>query len=287
MAQLAVAWGFLYSLYLLSRNAPLRKTLASHPDIVIPTSKKRIFICCDGTGRDAIRERNDFVTNVARFARCLKGTGKDGTLQLVSYHEGIAMHGGQFLFREAATGQGTHTVIQDAYYFLCLNYNPGDEIHLLGFSRGAFAVRALACFIEDVGILHKTRLALLPMVYKLWKTQSFERLETHIKTWEAKGHLNTNVEIMSCAAWDTVSAMFPAKDLAFVAARVPRNLRHAFQALSLHETRVAFPPILWNTDNAGSTNVKQCWLAGDHSDIGGGHPDSGLATVSLLWMVAQ
>ena len=68
--------------------------------------KKRLIICCDGTGRDSIREKNEYITNVARFARCVENVTPDETLQLVYYHEGVAMHGGQFQYREAATGQG-------------------------------------------------------------------------------------------------------------------------------------------------------------------------------------
>jgi hypothetical protein len=188
---------------------------------------------------------------------------------------------------EAHKIPGIHGMIQDAYYFICLNYHPGDEIHLVGFSRGAFTVRALACFIETVGILAKTRLALLPMIYSLWRDQNLEKLQVHIKTWEEKGHLSRDVEIMTCGVWDTVSAMIPARDLAFVSYRVPRNLLNAFQALALHEMRTPFPPVLWNTDDTTETNVIQVWFAGDHSDIGGGHPDAGLSTISLLWMVAQ
>ncbi|KAF2263130.1 hypothetical protein CC78DRAFT_289318 [Lojkania enalia] len=257
------------------------------------TPKKRLVICCDGTGRDSIRERNEYLTNVARYARCIKSTSSGGVLQLVYYHEGVAMHDGKFQYREAATGQGIHSMIQDAYYFLCLNFNfdelQHDEIHLIGFSRGAFAVRALACFIEDVGILAKSRLALLSMVYNVWRGQDLDRLKTHIESWVKKGYLKRDIEITSCGVWDTVSAMYPAKELAFVSPRIPRILRNAFQALALHEMRTAFPPILWNYEALHSANtiIKQCWLAGDHSDIGGGHSDSGLAALSLLWMVSQ
>ncbi|KAJ4293473.1 hypothetical protein N0V90_008756 [Kalmusia sp. IMI 367209] len=184
-------------------------------------------------------------------------------------------------------------MIQDAYYFLCLNLGieseSQDEIHLIGFSRGAFAVRALACFIQQVGVLSRTRLALLPMIYALWRKQDFVQLALYTPKWEAKGHLKTNIDIISCGVWDTVSAMIPASDLSFVNTAVPCNLKNAFHAISLHETRTAFPPILWNIDGheCDRTNVKQCWFAGDHSDIGGGHPDAGLATISLLWMIAQ
>ncbi|KAF2728271.1 hypothetical protein EJ04DRAFT_398667, partial [Polyplosphaeria fusca] len=222
-----------------------------------------------------------------------ESTAPDGAVQLVYYHEGVAMHGGQFQYREAATGQGIHSMVQDAYNFLCLNFDFNEyrqsEIHLVGFSRGAFAVRALACFIEDVGILSKTRVAFLSMMYSLWRNRDLDTLQHHIDAWESRGHLRRNITIESCGVWDTVSAMYPAKDLGFVAARVPSTLRNAFQALSLHEMRTSFPPVLWD-EVAGSSEgkkVKQCWLAGDHSDIGGGHRDSGLATISLLWMVAR
>lgn len=125
-----------------------------------------------------------------------------------------------------------------------MNYEPGDELHLVGFSRGAYTVRALSCLIERIGVLTKTQLALLPMIYSLWRAQALDKLEGHVKAWEAKGHLIRNVVIMSCGMWDTVSAMIPEKDLDFVASRVPRNLKNAFQALALHETRTSFPPIL-------------------------------------------
>jgi hypothetical protein len=33
------------------------------------------------------------------------------------------------------------------------NYTPGDEIVLIGFSRGAFTVRSVAGIISDIGLL--------------------------------------------------------------------------------------------------------------------------------------
>jgi hypothetical protein len=84
------------------------KNTTIHKPVPTTISKKRLFICCDGTGRDSIRQRNDYVTNVARFARCIKNTAEDGTRQLVYYREGVAMHLGDLHFREAATGQGMY-----------------------------------------------------------------------------------------------------------------------------------------------------------------------------------
>lgn len=42
--------------------------------------------------------------------------------------------------------------ILDAYTFLAEHYNDGDSVFLFGFSRGAYTVRALAGFINMVGL---------------------------------------------------------------------------------------------------------------------------------------
>jgi uncharacterized protein (DUF2235 family) len=52
---------------------------------------------------------------------------------------------------------------------LCSNYKSGDEIHLVVFSRGAFTIRIVACFISDFGLLHAAYLDDLRHVYDLWK----------------------------------------------------------------------------------------------------------------------
>lgn len=133
-----------------------------------------------------------------------------------------------------------------------------------------------------------TRLATLTGSYNLWKDQKTDKLNGHRDTWAEKGHLVINPRIETCAVWDTVSSMhLPASTLDFVEKRVSSDLINAFQALALHETRLQFQPVLWETQPSGKTNIRQTWFCGDHSDIGGGHLDSGLATISLLWMIAQ
>ncbi len=39
------------------------------------------------------------------------------------------------------------------YSFITANYTPGDEIVLIGFSRGAFTARSVAGIINDIGLL--------------------------------------------------------------------------------------------------------------------------------------
>lgn len=51
------------------------------------------------------------------------------------------------------TGYDLDEDVLEAYDFLCRNWNEGDKIYLPGFSRGAYAARVLAVFIETIGII--------------------------------------------------------------------------------------------------------------------------------------
>lgn len=43
--------------------------------------------------------------------------------------------------------------VREAYSFLCANYTDGDEIFLVGYSRGAFTARSVAGLISNLGLL--------------------------------------------------------------------------------------------------------------------------------------
>lgn len=78
------------------------------------------------------------------------------------------------------------------------------------------------------------------------------------------------------------------------------RVAYARHALSIDERRAAFARVPWGIKGERSATAvegnstapewfRQVWFAGDHSDIGGGHPEqeAGLADISLQWMVAQ
>ncbi|APG46588.1 DUF2235 domain-containing protein [Phaeobacter porticola] len=50
-------------------------------------------------------------------------------------------------------GRGINRQIRRAYGYLASRYRPGDRIYLIGYSRGAYAVRSLAGVIDEVGLL--------------------------------------------------------------------------------------------------------------------------------------
>ncbi len=99
---------------------------------------KRLIVCCDGTWQQL---NSNYPSNVIKIAQAVKSSASDGVPQIVFYDEGIGVESHKLL--GGVTGLGIDENIQDAYRFLCLNYEHGDEIYLFGFSRGAYTVRSL------------------------------------------------------------------------------------------------------------------------------------------------
>jgi len=119
---------------------------------------KRIVVLIDGTWG---KEGTGFDTNVAKLdcgkkvvtQAFINARATDGTVQSVHYHDGVGADGD--LVRKVlggAVGLGLKKIIQDAYGFVVADYEPGDEIYISGFSRGAYAARALAGLIGASGI---------------------------------------------------------------------------------------------------------------------------------------
>src|SRR5262244_1953793 len=119
---------------------------------------QRIIILIDGTWN---REGVQADTNVAKLdprdkkclQRLIKPKATDGTLQEVFYHDGVGNDGGIVeRLLGGAIGLGLKKIVQACYEFIVNKFNPGDEIYIFGFSRGAYAARALAGMIGASGI---------------------------------------------------------------------------------------------------------------------------------------
>lgn len=134
---------------------------------------KRIAVFCDGTWN---RISSPNPTNVLTGAQCVLPRGADGIEQLTYYDEGV---GTTHLFSEAietrlagAFGWGLFDKIAAAYRFLVFNYEPGDEIFIFGFSRGAFTARSLAGMIRKCGIVPKTSARDIARIFEFYKDAS-------------------------------------------------------------------------------------------------------------------
>ena len=118
--------------------------------------KKRIAIFCDGTWNRADAQHP---TNVVRMAQTVKHTAGDGRKQHVLYKMGVGTgRGSNSLARVTdkvmggALGWGLIETIEETYRDLIFCYEPGDQIYIFGFSRGAYTARSLAGLIRYCGI---------------------------------------------------------------------------------------------------------------------------------------
>lgn len=128
-------------------------------DEELPIAPKRLVICCDGTWQSSVSGLKNVPSNVTRLARSIArvGKGKQDKIwqQVVYYDAGIASGdlGGLENLREGTMGIGFVGNVIEAYHWLVLNYNLGDEIFCFGFSRGAYTARAVAGLVTDIGII--------------------------------------------------------------------------------------------------------------------------------------
>lgn len=306
-------------------------------------ARKRLVLCCDGTWMDSDDgfQRPTLIpyvptgslqvpSNVTRIARALKRTGLDGIPQIIYYHSGVGT-GSTFL--DAITGglmgTGISENIREVYSFIAANYTPGDEIVLIGFSRGAFTARSVAGIISDIGLLTREGMNDFYPIFKdqenfknnryhdIFPTIPFSnkprgedaqaeykrRLEKEglTRVYDPDGR---KIRIQSVAVWDTVGSLgipqiailaklglpHSTKEYKFYDTNLTDNILHAFQALALDEHRAPFNAAVWERKDHKdlvTTDLRQCWFPGAHSNVGGGYDDQEIANISLAWMMDQ
>lgn len=197
-----------------------------------------------------------------------------------------------------------------AYQFICLNYQHGDEIFLFGFSRGAFTARSIAHLIWTMGLLTHRGLIQLGSIFEQWErqneTEKFkgsldddQDAKDYFRNLLARELTRPNIPIKVCGVWDTVGSLglprpffLPqpvGRKLAFVNTKVLPNVEYAFQALALDERRRQFKPTLWEKPDGQQFPrvLRQCWFPGSHSDVGGGLKDEAASRLPLAWMLSQ
>jgi len=261
---------------------------------------KRIVICCDGTWNEPEQRDNcgPAATNVAKFASAVRSQDAAGTAQVVYYHKGVGTRGVLDRLTGGAFGTGLSENIEDCYLFLVNNYVPGDELYLVGFSRGAYSVRSLAGLIRNSGILRAQYLTRYAEAYKLYRYRSDQSRPSAepAKAFRA-AYAWPDAELHFIGVWDTVGALgipvtglrrwkWNRKRYEFHDVMLSTRVRYAYQALALDERRKAFEPTLWQKQaDAPATQVlAQAWFPGVHSDVGGGYGESGLSDCALTWM---
>ncbi len=197
---------------------------------------------------------------------------------------------------DVAAGKGINRQIKRAYGVLASRYHPGDKIILMGYSRGAYAARSLAGVVDMVGLV-KAECAterVIQTAYRHYEAGATSTVAAEF--W--KEHCHPRVEIEAIGVWDTVKSLGLVAPViwrisqgrhAFHNHHLGHAIKHGFHALALHETRVAYRPVMWETDPNWSGHVEQVWFRGSHGDVGGQlsgfEAARPLANIPLVWML--
>ncbi|KAJ9614430.1 hypothetical protein H2200_002566 [Cladophialophora chaetospira] len=245
-------------------------------------------------------EAYTYPTNVTCFSRALSQFGiKDGKAvpQIIYYQPGVGTGVGDKI-SGGVYGAGLSANVRAAYGFLAHNYNPGDQIYFFGFSRGAYTARAIAGLVTSFGLLTKRGMDNFSAVYQEYyekqdKSQGPD-LDQLVKVAGGKDNIHEDADksVQIIGVWETVDfhkASGSGEKFEFYSNKLSEKVKYGFHALALDENRDAFLPTLWesNVKLPGGTNAKQVWFSGVHSEVGGGDADSGLADISLAWMIAE
>jgi uncharacterized protein (DUF2235 family) len=292
---------------------------------------KRIILLLDGTWNDS--DFGAYDTNIVRIREAISRTLRtsasaksnaelaavpndrkvESTItetkhNIVFYERGVGT--GAFLNRYlgGALGQGLATNIRRAYKFLSFHYEPGDQVFIFGFSRGAYTARSLVGYLHSAGLLRRDQCTpdLEQEAWDFYRAAPNDRLPGVWSSLLPHVHDMSQFRIALLGVFDTVGAL----GIPLSAFRIANRDRYEFHdvelssitdvnlhALAIDEHRPAFEAAVWRKSKFKNfaTKTEQVWFAGAHADIGGGYvnEDTGrnreyaLEDIALDWMIKR
>ena len=235
-------------------------------------------------------------TNAGLTFKLLKEVSASANLT-VHYEAGIQWRDWSSTW-DVMTGKGINRQIERAYGVVASRYRPGDEIVLIGYSRGAYAVRSLAGVIDMVGLVKSdcATMRVVRQAYRHYRSGARSPIAQDFRD----HYCHPNVEVEAVAVWDTVKALGLRLPIVWrwVEARhnfhnhaLGDHIRHGFHAVALDETRAAYAPVMWQCPVGWQGHMEQVWFRGNHGDVGGQvwqHPQARpLANIPLVWMLER
>ncbi len=252
---------------------------------------KRIVFCADGTWASSVTN-----TNVYRIYKALTVSSE----QVTYYDDGIGANAtGLAKVLQGAFGEGLFQKIQDGYTQIAHVYEPGDQIYLFGFSRGAYTVRCLAGMIANCGLPSGSFTDdCVKQAFAAYRNPP--NRAAMLAGLHTCGLVQSGIQMIG--VWDTVGALgIPAifgdidqSIFGFLDTGLHPDVKIACQCVAIDEHRAQFPATLWTSTPAAGQTLQQVWFSGCHSDVGGGTPMGGpvdggtrLCDITLGWMIAQ
>ncbi|KAK5631920.1 hypothetical protein RRF57_007634 [Xylaria bambusicola] len=214
------------------------------------SSRKRIIVCCDGTWQNSdnghntssdVKSKSNQVPSNFQIIYYQSGVGSK--LGLVARLLGGAFGTGISEVRYSMSSTNESENIREAYAFICANYVDGDEIILLGFSRGAFTARSIGGMISDLGLLTRVGQEYFYPIFKdmqNWSNECYGILALEETTGKAP---SSKFEPSRCTH-EYVSLGFDLLDIElmittyqFYNTHLSNKIQHGFHALALDEAR--------------------------------------------------
>jgi len=258
---------------------------------------KNIVLCLDGTGNQLKAKGN---TNVVRLYSLLEL--HDPTAQIAYYDPGVGTFGAQGAVTPIARGftrvlglaigYGLRTNLADAYTYLMRHYEPGDQIFIFGFSRGAYTARALCGMLNLAGLLRPGAENLVPYAIKVyarskreWKDEDWRQIDKFADVFAVDAGQSRAVPIHFLGVWDSVKAAGLLRwSVHWPYTRRLTNVATARHAVSIDEKRRPYREYLVEPEGP-TPELREVWFAGVHSDVGGSFEDDArLADITLKWM---
>jgi uncharacterized protein (DUF2235 family) len=261
---------------------------------------KRLVLCADGTWNTRDQQNEDSgkrcPTNVTKVARAVRPRDDNGVDQVVFYHDGLGTGGGLDRVTGGAFGRGIEDNVRDLYRFILYNWEPGDDLFLFGFSRGAFTVRTLTGFLFAVGLLEKDDDYYVPDVYGCYEQSKGPGTDEWKKAFRKIKNTRPCPPIKFVGVWDTVGSLGAPGLLGWFLNsdkykyhQVGLNpcIQNAYHALAIDERRKPFAPTMYEKPAGWTGMLEQVWFAGVHSNVGGGYKPDGVANEALHWMASK
>jgi uncharacterized protein (DUF2235 family) len=261
---------------------------------------KRIVICVDGAWNS--RDRVDRATgkrrptNVTKLARAVRPRTVRGIEQVVFHLDGCRKRGPVTALTGVAFARDVDECVRSLYRSIVCSHEPGDELFFFGFSHGAFAVRALAGFMNAVGLIGREDDRYFPDIYECYERSATPGSDAWQRAFRNVARVRPCPPIKFIGVWDTVDP----RGAAGLIGRIARSLNakhhdvglhagieNAYQALAIDERRAPFKPNLWQRPDGWTGNLEQAWFPGAHGNLGGCGTDDGLANEALHWMAEK
>jgi len=273
---------------------------------------RNLVVCFDGTNNQFGSEN----TNVVRLVQSLL---RDPAKQWLYYDPGVGTMPEPGVFTKLgkrlsevwglAFGAGFTGKVEEAYTWLMDSFEPGDQVFLFGFSRGAYSARVLAGLLHALGLMPRGAHNMVPYAMKLYRAirdqaaapdqgASAPATPDGSDYWKlcdafrwtfakslAPGDDDRRFPTHFLGVWDTVSSLGWVWD----PPRFPFTAHNPSVQIARHAMAIDERRAFYRQNRLGTLpdqDVQERWFPGVHSDVGGGYPyvfSQPPPVYSLLW----